>query len=339
MIRIDGSTGEGGGQILRTALSLSLCTGQAFRIERIRARRRRPGLQPQHLAAVQAAAAIGQARVQGAEAGSGTLEFAPGPVRPGNYRFDIGTAGSTTLVLQTVLPPLMLAAAPSRVAIEGGTHNPMAPPFEFLQHAWRPLIERMGPRLALQLERPGFYPAGGGLITAAIEPVARLAPLQLDERGPVHALQAEILLCHLPRHIAERERSILQRAFDIPETQIRIRIDDTAPGPGNAVSLFVASEHVTEVFTAIGRRGLPAEKVAGQVVTAAREYLSADVPVGRHLADQLLLPLALAGEGRFATLPPSRHTTTNITIIRQFLDIDIRCEAIDSRRWQVHMQR
>jgi len=339
MIRIDGSIGEGGGQILRTALSLSLCTGHAFRIERIRARRRRPGLQPQHLAAVHAAATIGHASVQGAEPGSGTLEFAPGSIRPGNYHFDIGTAGSTTLVLQTVLPPLMLAAAPSRLDIEGGTHNPMAPPFEFVQHAWRPLIERMGPRLALQLDRPGFYPAGGGRIAAAIEPAARLTPLRLDARGPVLALEAEILLCHLPRHIAERERTILQRAFDIPDTRIRIHTDDSAPGPGNAVSLFVMAEHVTEVFTAIGRRGLPAEKVAGQVVDAAQEYLSADVPVGRHLADQLLLPLALAGAGRFVTLPPSRHTTTNITVIRRFLDIDIRCQERADGCWTITIGR
>ncbi len=339
MIRIDGAIGEGGGQILRTALALSLCTGRAFRIERIRARRRRPGLQPQHLAAVRAAATIARASVQGAEPDSQTLAFTPGPVRPGNHEFDIGTAGSTTLVLQTILPPLMLASGPSRLRIRGGTHNPLAPPFEFLQFAWRPLIERMGPEIALQLERPGFYPHGGGLLSAAITPSPRLAPLRLPARGPVHTLRAEALLCHLPRHIAERELAILQRAFAIPEPQRRIRMDESAPGPGNAVSLFVMAEHVTEVFTAIGRRGLPAEKVAQQVVDAAREYLDADVPVGRHLADQLLLPIALAGEGHFVTLPPSRHTTTNITIIRQFLDIEIRCEAIDSRRWQIRMHR
>ncbi len=335
MIRIDGSMGEGGGQILRTALALSLCLNIPFRIDRIRAARRRPGLQRQHLAAVEAAAAIGQAEVRGAEPDSESLVFVPGAVTPGEYQFDIGTAGSTTLVLQTILPPLMCASAASRLHIVGGTHNPMAPPFEFLASAFMPLIERMGPRVDLLLERPGYYPSGGGALRATIHPARQLAPLQLSERGAIRALRAEALLSHLPRHIAERELRILAEAFGLEADRQRIREDARASSPGNALSLFVEAENVTEVFTGIGRRGLPAERVAQGVVEAAREYLEAGVAVGRHLADQLLVPLALAGSGKFTTLAPSRHATTNIAVIRQFMAVRFAQERLGERQWRI----
>lgn len=335
MLVIDGAMGEGGGQILRTALTLSLCLGRPFRIERIRARRRRPGLQRQHLAAVRAAAAVSDAEVSGAEPDSQTLLFRPGPVRAGEYRFDIGTAGSTTLVLQTILLPLLQAGEPSQVIITGGTHNPLAPPFEFLATAWLPLLRRMGADITLELERPGFHPAGGGRIRATIHPLARLSPLHLYDRGPVRALRAEALLCHLPRHIGERELRTIAAAFELPASQQRIREDPRAPSPGNAVSLCVESRELTEVFTALGRRGLPAEKVALQVVEDAREYLRAKVAAGRHLADQLLLPLALAGSGGFTTLPPSRHTTTNRAVIQRFLDLPITIDELATNQWRI----
>ena len=162
MITIDGSAGEGGGQILRSSLALSLVTGQPFRMERIRAKRQKPGLLRQHLTAVEAAKAVGCAEVSGETLGSQTLDFRPGPVTPGNYRFAVGTAGSATLVLQTVLPALLTASDPSTLTLEGGTHNPLAPSFDFLDRCFMPLIHRMGPSVELELKRPGFFPAGGG---------------------------------------------------------------------------------------------------------------------------------------------------------------------------------
>src|SRR5689334_333662 len=176
MLKLDGSVGEGGGQILRTALALSALTGQPFEIEKIRAKRRKPGLLRQHLTAVRAATALCQAQVEGDSLGSMTLRFVPGDVKPGEYAFAIGTAGSATLVLQTVLPPLLLASRPSKITIEGGTHNPLAPPVDFLDRSFLPLVRRMGPRVRVQLERWGFYPAGGGRISVEIEPVQRLQP-------------------------------------------------------------------------------------------------------------------------------------------------------------------
>src|SRR5690242_20478497 len=217
MIIIDGSYGEGGGQILRTSLALSLITGSPLRIEKIRAGRRNPGLLRQHLTSVQAAAKIGQAETAGANLGSTQLTFTPKTITPGEYHFAIGTAGSTTLVLQTVLPALMIANAPTTLVLEGGTHNPFAPPFDFLEKAFLPLLKRMGVRVDAELVNYGFYPAGGGKLVFKIHPVASpkqpsgLARLDLNERGEVRERRARVVLCHLPRNIAERELNIVQK--------------------------------------------------------------------------------------------------------------------------------
>ena len=208
MITIDGSQGEGGGQILRTSLALSLVTGQPFRMERVRARRQKPGLLKQHLTAVEAAKMVGCAEVEGAALSSQTLEFRPGPVTPGNYRFAVGTAGSATLVLQTVLPALLTASGHSTLTLEGGTHNPMAPPFDFLARSFMPLIHRMGPCVELELKRPGFYPAGGGQFHARIEPAKKLSRLDLLERGSITGRQTRILVSKLPEHVGQRELAV-----------------------------------------------------------------------------------------------------------------------------------
>ena len=202
MLQIDGSQGEGGGQILRSSLSLSIHTGQPFRIANIRARRQPPGLKPQHVAAAKAAAQLCDAEMSGAVVGSSELTFTPRALKPGDYSFAIGTAGSTTLVLQTVLPPLLLASAPSTVRISGGTHNRGAPPFDFLQRAFVPMIERMGPKVALDLVDYGFYPRGGGVIRATVTPSARMTPLHLHARGAGGAGFAEAYLSALPLHVA-----------------------------------------------------------------------------------------------------------------------------------------
>jgi RNA 3'-terminal phosphate cyclase (ATP) len=326
MLTIDGSQGEGGGQILRSALALSLVTGQPFRIDKIRAGRRRPGLLRQHLTAVQAAAQIGQAGVCGASSRSARLDFTPGEVVPGEYHFDVGTAGSTTLVLQTVLPALLTATGPSRLSFAGGTHNPFAPPFDFLQRTFLPVIERMGPRVAAVLEAPGFYPAGGGRFHVTVEPVARLARCELMERGGVRRVSARAIVANLPRHIAERELGVVERKLGWPGACLRVEEVSGSPGPGNVLLIEVACEQAVEVFCAFGERGVRAELVAEKAVVEARRYLDADVPVGEYLADQLLLPVGLAGGGAFKTLPLSLHARTNIDVLKMFLSCDVRVE-------------
>lgn len=338
MMVIDGAYGEGGGQILRTSLALSLVTGTPFRIEQIRAGRPRPGLLRQHLTAVQAAAEVGQARVTGAAIGSLQLTFIPGHITPGTYTFAVGTAGSTTLVLQTVLPALLLASAPSTLTLEGGTHNPFAPPFDFLAQAFLPLVNRMGPQVTARLERPGFYPAGGGQCQITIAPATSLSPLDLPARGEVRAIQARALVAKLPRSIAERELAVIAQQLAWYGDWLHVETVAQARGPGNVVTLTVTCEHITEVFTGFGARGVRAETVAAQAAQAAQRYLAADVAVGEHLADQLLVPLALARGGAFTTLPLSLHTTTNMQIIQQFLAVQIEATPLTERSWRIMVQ-
>ena len=323
MIQIDGSYGEGGGQILRTSLGLSLVTGKPFRIERIRAARKTPGLLRQHLTSVNAAAAIGQAETTGATLGSRELTFKPRQVLPGEYSFAIGTAGSTALVLQAVLPALILASGPSVLTLEGGTHNPFAPPFDFLQRAFLPLLKRMGVNIRAELDRYGFYPAGGGKVRFIVTPTSQLKPFELLQRGPIVAWTGTALVANLSTTIAERELAMIGRKLAWPADSLRLESVSNSTGPGNFVSIEIASEHVTEVFTAFGERGLPAETVASSAVKAARGYLASDMPVGEYLADQLLIPMALARGGSFATCGLSRHSRTNIEIIHKFLDVRI----------------
>ena len=335
MLTIDGSQGEGGGQILRTSLALSLVTGTPFRITRIRAGRKKPGLMRQHLTAVKAAAEIAHAQVMGAAIGSGELGFAPGEVVAGEYHFAVGTAGSTTLVLQTVLPALVSAAGPSTLVLEGGTHNPYAPPFDFLQRAFVPILNRMGPRVAARLERPGFYPAGGGRLDVTIEPTAKLTPIDLLERGPVRRHSAKAVVARLPRHIAERELAVIQRKMGWDAGCVQVEEVSDAPGPGNIVTIEIESEHVTEVFTGFGQRGVRAEAVADQAVRAAKRYLAADVPVGAYLADQLLLPFALAGGGSFRALELTSHARTHIDVLAHFTDVQVSAERESEHAWLV----
>jgi RNA 3'-terminal phosphate cyclase (ATP) len=334
MITIDGSQGEGGGQVLRTALGLSLATGKPFSIEKIRAGRKKPGLLAQHLAAVRAAAEIGRAEVEGAEVGSARLRFVPREVRPGDYRFVVGTAGSATLVFQTVLPALMTAGGPSHLRLEGGTHNPWAPPFDFLTRTFLPLLGRMGPQVEAELQQPGFYPAGGGAFTVTIQPQRPLGRLELLHRGEVLRRSVRAVVSRLPLNIAQREARTVQEAFDLPDECVAAEPVESA-GPGNAVMIEIQCEYITEVFVGFGQKGVPAETVARQVVEEARRYLAADVPVGEHLADQLLIPLALAGGGKFRTLAPSSHTMTNMVVLRRFVEVGIDCQPIGEDRYEI----
>jgi RNA 3'-terminal phosphate cyclase (ATP) len=329
-LTIDGSAGEGGGQILRTALALSLVTGTPFEIEKIRARRARPGLLRQHLAAVKAAAEIGGAKVEGAALGSRALAFWPGPVRPGEYRFAIGSAGSACLVAQTVLPALLLASGPSTLIVEGGTYNPSAPPWDYLARVFLPILARMGARARTTLERAGFVPAGGGRMRVEVEPVAALAPLVLLERGAILRRHAKALVSRLPRTIAERELRVVRENLPGFEDALEVVEVTDASGPGNVLLVELECEHVSEIFSGFGRRGVRAETVAEGAVREARQYLDAGVPVGPHLADQLLLPIALAGEGRFRSVPLSAHSETNLEVVQRFLPIRANVEPEES---------
>ena len=320
---IDGSQGEGGGQVLRTSLALSMVTGRPFRIDGIRAGRANSGLLRQHLTGVRAAAEICGATVQGAELGSKQLTFEPSEVRAGDYQFLIGTAGSTTLVLQTIVPALLTAKGSSMLVVEGGTHNPAAPPFDFLERVFVPLINRMGPRVSAVLKRHGFFPAGGGSMRVEIDPVKRLQPLELLTRGEIRRRTCRVLLSNLPRVIAEREWKAVASGLNWPNDCLDVPDLPRGHGPGNVVMLELESDSLTEVFTAFGRRQASSEQVADEAVTQVREYLKSGAPVGEYLGDQLLLPLALAGRGSFMATRLTRHATTNIDVIRQFVNVTI----------------
>jgi RNA 3'-terminal phosphate cyclase (ATP) len=328
VIEIDGSEGEGGGQILRSALSLAICTQQPFRITNIRANRERPGLLRQHLTAVMAAADISAAEVDEAEIGARRLTFRPGRLASGDYSFAIGTAGSCTLVFQTVLPALLTAAGESRVRITGGTHNPASPPFDFLARSFLPLLGRMGAEVQLELASYGFYPRGGGEIRARITPGARLKALNLQERGAWVRGYAEAYVAALPLHVAQRELEVIGRTMGWTREQLLLRGLPNDVGPGNALTITLEHENVVEVFTGFGERGVRAEIVAGQAASAARDYLSKVAPVGEYLADQLLLPMALGEGGSFVTSTVTPHLRSNAAIIERFTQRNISIEPV-----------
>ena len=322
-VELDGSVGEGGGQILRTALALSAISGRAFSIERIRAGRKKPGLLRQHLTAVHAAKAVANAAVAGCALGATSLRFAPSVVTHGDRRFAVGTAGSALLVLQTILPPLLTAPGRSTLVLEGGTHAPSAPPWPFVARAFLPLLRRMGASVDGRLERAGFFPAGGGRVVVDVHGGAPLAPLSLLSRGPVRAMTATAVVARLDGRVGEREIGVVQDGLGLARADVAV---DTvaSDGPGNLVALEIVADDVVEVVSACGARGVPAERVAQDVVDEARALLATDAPVGAHLCDQLLIPLALAGGGAFRTVPPTLHSTTNAAVIERFLDVRVR---------------
>lgn len=337
MIIIDGSQGEGGGQVLRTSLALSILTKQPVRIEQIRAKRAKPGLLRQHLTAVQAAVTISGGEAKGAEIGSRALTFSPGEVTGGNYHFAIGTAGSCTLVLQTILLPLLQANRESTVTITGGTHNPSAPPVDFLQRTFLPLLKRMGANIDVELKKYGFFPVGGGEIVARIQPCPPLHGFDLCERGERQHSSAEAYIVNLPVHVAERELKTVGELMSWRKDQLFIRELAKQNGVGNALSLTLEHEHITEVFTGFGERGVPAEAVAKTACKEALDYIASDAAVGPHLADQLLLPLALAGSGRFTMPAPTQHFTTNAAVIERFLQVKVLVEEKQRNLYEVRI--
>jgi RNA 3'-phosphate cyclase len=340
MIDLDGSLGEGGGQILRTSLALSLVTGQAFHLRNVRARRAKPGLRPQHLMSVQAAAAIGQARVRGATLGSSELEFEPGELTPGKYHFAIGTAGATSLVLHTVYLPLAWhATEPSEVILTGGTHVNQSPCFHFLQSTWGGYMELLGLRIGLRMRRPGFYPRGGGVVEAHISPCPRLHGLQLQACGEVTRATAISAVAGLPEQIAERQARRATTRLRQRRLQTDVQLETWEDGPGTVLTIMLDTTPVPTLFFGLGARGKPAERVADEAVDQAFAYLDT-VPsaVDAHSADQLVLPLALAEEAsmfRVAEVTP--HLQTNIEVIRRFVDRHITCTGQEGEAGAVHI--
>jgi RNA 3'-terminal phosphate cyclase (ATP) len=337
MLKIDGSVGEGGGQVLRTSLALSVLTGQPFEIENIRGKRKKPGLLRQHLTGVRAAARISNAHVEGDELGSQQLRFEPGPIVPGVYEFAVGTAGSATLVLQTILPPLLTAGGPSRIRVEGGTHNPLSPPFDFLERSFLRLVNRMGVRVNARLDRWGFAPAGGGAIELEIYPAEKLQPFTLLESGEIRRRSARAVVACLPPNIAHRELAVVKDKLGFGRNELEVYEVPKAHAPGNLLQIELETDSHVEVFTAFGRRDVRAAEVGEDAVRQIQEYLQHGEPVGEHLADQLLIPLALAGGGAFRTGPLSLHTTTNVDIIGRFLSVPIRCREVGPRACMIEV--
>jgi len=337
-VEIDGSAGEGGGQILRTSLALSMITGRPLRMRDVRAGRAKPGLRRQHLACVRAARELCGATVHGDEVGSQYLEFVPGrDAWASALDIDIGSAGSTSLVVQTILVPAIVANHALHATVHGGTHNPLAPPFDFLDRVFVPHLRAMGADVTLTLDRHGFATGGAsqashdeptkyrGQVRIAIGPrgPAPLAPIEIVEAGEVTARQATAILARLPTHVAARELGVVRERLGFAAHECETR-EIAHGGPANVLMLEVQRGAARELVTAHGERGLRAEAVAARACDDLEAYLALDAPVGAHLADQLLLPLAAAGGGRFRCAPLSLHATTNIATIRAFLDIDVR---------------
>lgn len=315
LIVIDGSEGEGGGQILRTSLTVSLLSGQPFRIEGIRKGRNKPGLLRQHLTCVAAAAAIGDAKVEGDVLGSTTLSFEPRARRGGTYEFAIGTAGSTTLVLQTILPALLRADGPSTVTITGGTHNPAAPPVPFLQKTFLPLVQRMGGEVELELARVGFYPGGGGKIVARITPAAELRPLHVSARGAITRRGILAVLGDVPGHVGKRAIEALSEALAWPKSTGRIDMLKRPNSPGAVVFVEVGDDEMVEVFTAFGSKGLRTEQLALDLAKEVHAYLDGGAAVGPFLADQLLPLLAAGPGGSFETTALTPHARSQVELL------------------------
>lgn len=335
MIELDG--GHGGGQLLRSALTLSLCTGTGFTLHNIRAIRRKPGLMRQHLTAVNAAARVGNACVHGAELGATSLRFEPGRVSAGAYHFATGSAGSATLVLQTVLPALWRAQGPSQLRLEGGTHNPLAPSADFIAQSYLPALGRMGVQASMQLLQHGFHPAGGGVMEVQVQPCAALQPLSLEVRAPLQAIEAQVLMSGLSSGIGLRELQVLAETLGVDPHPRNVQSIRPALGPGNVALVRVRHGDHVEVFSGHGERSVSAEQVGARLAGQVKQYLDGTGAVGEYLSDQLLLPMALAGGGAFTTHLLSDHLVSNARLIEKFLPVEFDWQPHDGG-WRVTVQ-
>jgi len=331
-VTIDGSHGEGGGQILRSSLALSALTGKPLRIFKIRSGRKNPGLRPQHLTAVRAAATICNAKVDGAKVNSTELNFEPTNLCGGSFVFDVSadqpSAGSGTLVFQTVFPALLFSQQTSSVRIvRCGTHVPFSPPYDYIARVFLPMAQRMGANGKLTLVKAGWFPRGNGELEAEIQPVNRpLKPINLTERGNLKRIWVLSALSNLKRSIAIRQANqAVNRLLSIGFHQSEIEVEiSELPSPSTGTVVFVCAEfeNVIAGFSALGELGKPAEKVADEAVDDFAEYWRTDAPVDKHLADQLVLFMALAdGKSVIKTSALTQHTLTHIWVIEQFLPV------------------
>ena len=320
--QLDGTAG--GGQMLRTALSLAMVTGQPFRMTNIRGKRPKPGLMRQHLTCVKAACEISGGTADGAEIGSTELVFRSGKLQGGVYQFAIGTAGSTGLLFQTLLPALLHAAGPSTLRLEGGTHNPLAPPFEFLDRVFLPALRRMGAEVSISLVQSGFAPVGGGVIECEIQPCVKLTPLALHERGELRSMNLRVPIRNLQIGIGGRMLEAALKQLSCADASVEIR----EPGPGRGVCCLYEAvfENGEELTSSFGETNVTAERVGRRAAKCLQDFIGSGAPVGRHLADQLLLPLALAGSGSFTTMVPDEHVPTNISVIEKFLPVKFKID-------------
>jgi RNA 3'-phosphate cyclase len=324
MIEIDGAMG--GGQILRIATALSALGGRPLRITNIRGARPKPGLQPQHLLGVRALGELCQARVEGAESGSTTVTFEPGQIRARpDWRLDVGTAGSTMLLVQSLLPVLAAAGERSRVTLTGGTNNPFAPPVEYFQEVFLPTVEQMGVRARLQLRRRGFYPKGGGEVTLEVEPCPEVKPIQRSERGDLIGIRGLAYSRNLPSHITQRIAKAANerlRAAGLPAAEFEYDTEGPSASPGTGVVMFADYPNGVRLGAdALGERGKPAEKVGGEAADALVREIESGAAVDRHLADQLIIYAALArGESRYLASEATDHIRLAIDVTRRMLD-------------------
>ena len=340
-LEIDGNYGEGGGQILRSSLSLSAILNQPVRISGIRAGRKKPGLAPQHLTCVNAVAAITNAEVIGGQLGSQALVFRPQEISGGSYNFDVAqirpSAGALSLVFQSVALPLSFAKVPSTVILRGGTHVPWSPTVHYLREIFIPMAAKFGFEGSIQLNRWGWYPKGGGEAIAKVQPIADWHNVQLEHRGRLQSIRGISAASNLPEHIINRQQNQIEKRlkrFDSPVTIERVKGESI--GQGTLVFLKAEFENVQAGFSVLGARRKPAERVADEACRALVDFLESDAVIDPHLADQLILPMALAtGESRFTTSQITRHLTTNIWLVQQFLPVQFEVNGAENEPGEV----
>ena len=331
MVEIDGSYGEGGGQILRSALAFSAILKRPLAVHHIRAKRKKPGLRPQHLKGVEALAQITEAEVQGAHIGSEAVTFIPKDIIAGDYRFEVGngkrSAGSVTLLLQTLLPPLCFSREPSRLTLVGGTHVPWSPPFQYLSEVLFPTLCSMGISVDATIEKWGWYPQGGGIIRVEIRPSPQFRPISLLDRGSLKKIRGLSAISNLPKHVAERQKDYASRRIEKEmKMDAEIVVLDNAPGtdPGSFFFLVAESENVTAGFSSLGKRGKPAEEVAKEALDSLKNYIESGGCIDPHLADQLVSFIGLAkGNSAFTTTRITEHLLTNLWVMQHFFDMRI----------------
>lgn len=330
MIKIDGSQGEGGGQLVRSALTLSLLTGDRVQIDNIRANRPNPGLSHQHLAAVKAAQTIGKGEVNGGKLGSTKLEFHPRTIKPGRYRFNIGTAGATTLVLQTVFLPLSVAKATSSIKITGGTHVPWSPSYDYMEMQWLPYMNKLGFEAHISLDLAGFYPKGGGQIQGRIKPIKSIYPLEILDRGPLKQIRGISAVANLDRRIAERQRNQVIRRLGDKYKLNDIRVRQLSSNFKGTIMLLLGEFEFSQCcYFSLGKPGKPAERVADEAINALESFMATNGVIDEYLADQLLLPLAFAsGRSRFRSAKLTNHLITNADLIKKFINVEIDIDGV-----------